>query len=895
MITDREIDVFAAIPQIPRDKMGFINDLLSPRVYRFEEDSGYRKEKANNCLRNGYRLQNSFDGNSVNLESVGQSLRRVFAAKTIPEEECGYAIILLKNDSFQHEEYKVEVTAQKTVITASDDDGIRRGVYFLEDRICESEGDSITEGTWRRKPFVIHRISRCFFGPTNRPPFQIDELTNDIDYYPDEYLNKLAHEGINGLWIPMYFRDFPSSIFPHFGQGSTRRVEKLRRTVKQCARYGIRIYTLFSEPKGFGDSYFSIRTSDAQKHPELITKNGRACGEGNFCTSTEAGKKYLGEALRYIFTEVPGLGGTINIILGEDNGSCISQRLLPFGRCLCPICQERNPAEVFREQAEIMNGAIRTVSPNAEFIGWFYTPGQRDGSAFAHSLADAVSEWPDDCGVMFNFESGGISEQLGKGRNVFDYSLAYIGPSELFRKVAQTNAKPAAKIQVGCSHENASVPFIPVPSNLYEKYRVMRELGVRTVMQCWFFGNYPGLMNKAAGELSFEPFPVEEDEFLAGLARPGWRKNTPTVVQAWKCFARGYRKFPANIAFAWYGPLHNSIVWPLNLFPVDKPIAPSWLLNDFPTVSGDRIGECLIYQHTLAEALILCNEMLEDWKQGTELLNRLVTEYRNDQERSRDIVLANAIELQIKSTCNVLQFYSLREQMFFYKKDNIATMQTIVLDEIANSQAMKGFCECDERLGYHSEAEGYLFYPAKLEGRIKLLKQLLNEDFVAFDLKASWIDEYTGVSPQGMVSYCRKKAGAEKYPMGRNGEMYWSSYYDEEYLHIEFNGFIGKAFKLEIEPCRLWPPIVLDVEADGTPRLYEIIFRKPPVVLYSSQHATQTVSIPHTAFEGYRREGFPMRINVKTQNYAWVDCPPWPPRLLHENYNPNATGWLLFD
>ena len=79
---------------------------------------------------------------------------------------------------------------------AADVDGMRRGIYFLEDRICEAEGPSATAGEWKRRPFVKHRISRCFFGPTYRPPFFIDELTNDINYYPDEYLNKLARQRV---------------------------------------------------------------------------------------------------------------------------------------------------------------------------------------------------------------------------------------------------------------------------------------------------------------------------------------------------------------------------------------------------------------------------------------------------------------------------------------------------------------------------------------------------------------------------------------------------------------------------------------------------------------------------------------------------------------------------
>ena len=52
-----------------------------------------------------------------------------------------------------------------------------------------------------RTPWLTNRISRCFFGPIKRPPHNRDELMDDVDYYPDGYLDTLAREGVNGLWI----------------------------------------------------------------------------------------------------------------------------------------------------------------------------------------------------------------------------------------------------------------------------------------------------------------------------------------------------------------------------------------------------------------------------------------------------------------------------------------------------------------------------------------------------------------------------------------------------------------------------------------------------------------------------------------------------------------------
>ena len=40
-----------------------------------------------------------------------------------------------------------------------------------------------------------------------------DELMDNVDYYPDQYLNRLAHEGVNGLWLTIEFRDLVATTY----------------------------------------------------------------------------------------------------------------------------------------------------------------------------------------------------------------------------------------------------------------------------------------------------------------------------------------------------------------------------------------------------------------------------------------------------------------------------------------------------------------------------------------------------------------------------------------------------------------------------------------------------------------------------------------------------------
>ena len=542
--------------------------------------------------------------------------------------------------------------------------------------------------------------------------------------------------------------------------------------------------------------------------------------------------------------------------------------------------------------AELFSSAMHKYNPKAEFIGWFYTPSQRDGSPFMHRLLHILEQWPDQATAMLNFESGGTSVQLGKKRIVFDYSLAYVGPSMLFAEAAQKTLHTAAKIQVGCSHEDASVPFMPVPENLFEKYHFMMGHGVSTVMQCWYFGNYPGLMNKAAGELSFLPFPVSSQDFLADLARPDWGRDAAVAAEAWHHFSKAYRNFPSNLSFEWYGPLHHCIAWPLYLFPVDEPVSPSWILKNFPEVSGDRIGECLGFQHTLEEAMELCSAMSSEWQEGITLLESLRTSYKDDPDRLADIDLASAIGLQMKSTENLLSFYYLREDMLYYRRDHLARMMDIVKDEISNTKKMIQLCGRDCRLGYHSEAEGYLFYPEKLKARIALLEELLKEDFLNFDLNAAWIDEYTGKKPTGICAVLHKKGSGieEKYHIAN--DISWSGIWDEGSISLWIQNAAGSDLTVELAPCRLWVPMRIHVCPDGTVELNHTAYSNIPEVESKISGKDLMLKISLHPFDGFRKPGFPMQFNIRGQDFFWCDPKAWPCRLQHADWNPAGSGWL---
>ena len=205
----------------------------------------------------------------------------------MPDRNDRYEIVTGPTKTGIFDEYRIRISKERAEVLAGDTEGIRRGLIYLEDEILRSGGPFLPIGEIHLKPVIRTRISRCFYGPINRPPKCKDELTDDVDYYPDEYLNRLAHDGVNVLWLTIhFFQTVPSEIIPEYGRNAAPRLEKLRRTVKKCARYGIRIYPFCIEPAGFSWPHPEVAAA-AAAHPEL---KGH---KNSFCTSTEKGRAYL--------------------------------------------------------------------------------------------------------------------------------------------------------------------------------------------------------------------------------------------------------------------------------------------------------------------------------------------------------------------------------------------------------------------------------------------------------------------------------------------------------------------------------------------------------------------------------------------------------------------------
>ena len=878
----------------------FVGDLMTP-VHR-EKPEGFveRRARDGEVDASGLYLAEMFPGDAGLLDTSYADFGR-FA------EICGiagrrYPIRLRLGETPCFEAWRADISEGGTVVTAADTEGVRRALICLEGEMLRRGGAILPRGIIEKKPHMRVRITRCFFSPINRPPKYGDELSDDTDYYPEEYLNRLMHDGANAVWIYTRFSDLvPSSFVPEYGRGGEARLEKLRRVTEKCARYGIRPYVFAIEPVAL-----------PEEQMRLIGADGGSAYNGNrlFCVNHPQGRAFVEELGRELFQRCPGLGGFISITYGERPTSCSSA----YGRIdkiglnnpiLCPRCRDLPPGQVLANAAAALASGIHKSNPQADVISWTY--GHRLWPL--EDVRQYVRRAPKDVILMQNFEEMGYAKQLGRTRQGVDYWLSYAGPSALFSATAQEAQKERKplfmKTQVCCSHELATVPYVPVPGILFDKYRAARDCGVEGVMQCWYFGNYPSMMSRAAGELSFWRDFSDKRAFLVYLAGIYWgAENAPIIADAWEEFEKGYVNYPLNIMFSYYGPMHDGPVWELALLPKNFSLPRSWQTLD-PT-DGDRIGECLMSGHTLDEAIVLCGRMADHWRRGLERMKQARPLNGECREQLR---VAEAVDILFHSGLSILSFYRLRDRLGRREGDAAETlreMRRIVLEEIDRSLALRALCEKDGRLGYHSEGEGYKYFPKKLDHRVARLKELLENEFPQ-------VSERIARSLPPLSYYCGEEDGSRAYHMKRgpveeadweriDSQAAFRAAYGDKTLTMEFR--MTHCVRIDPEFRLAWPAPGVELTADGETRvssttyLYYSVFGRRVDDLKAlwtaekrEEDGTLRVTLDRAAIDWEKDLPFKMRLDVDGKLWCAEEDPI---RTLGKpNVSPGEYDWMM--
>ncbi len=604
------------------------------------------------------------------------------------------------------EAFHITVEADGTRIIAREPTGFRRALIFLQDEMLIRRAPVLPLGSRFRWAQVEDRIVRSPVAPYRW--LSGWELEQDKDFYPDEYLNKITHAGMNGIWIAGLFnRLLKSRVLPDLGP-PVHRLERLQKLVTRAERYGVKVWLFCIEPRSLPQDH-PVFT----KHPEI-----RGAGGGCLCVSTPLVKEYIQEMMRELFTSVPNLAGVINIYNGERTTTCWLNETFVES---CPRCRLRTQVDVLSDDLNCFMRGIRQASRKAKLLAWGYNGNK------ASDFTPFMERLDKDIAWLGNFEHENEKVVDGITVKVEEYSLTSVGPSKSFEHVAkaliQSDRTAYAKLQIGTTYELSSLPYVPVSPVIYDKLAAMRALGIRGSMMNWIIGGYPSMMLKVAGEASFNP-PLDRAELLERVAATYWgSKNAKTVREAWEVFSEAYNRYLCAIQVFYFGPVTRSPAYHLHL---EKELAEAlpynWGLNRQrqPQPFDDGL-ERWTGPFTPDQLVRSFRDMVSRWQKGMELLRPLL-DSNSTTEMQRQYRIAAAVAVQLSSIANVFEFYTLRERLLAVSKEDerplLKQMITIVESDIANAKEMSDFADRDSAIGFQSEIYDYSYSPTLLGGKV---------------------------------------------------------------------------------------------------------------------------------------------------------------------------------
>ncbi|MEN6643860.1 MAG: hypothetical protein ABFE08_15600 [Armatimonadia bacterium] len=651
------------------------------------------------------------------------------------------------------EAHMLRVTEDAIEIIGAGPAGVLQGVFRLENRMREKGAPVVTMGVETRAPLFKHRIHRsplsCFYKEeltgTYEDPFNAEWLSPGMDYpawreedagadtfYHDNLLMRMAEHGFNGIWLRASFRHFAKvSVFPEFGANSDVILERLRKLTQRAARHGIKVFLYLNEPLGIAeyDDFF-------KKYPQCAGAPSTYKPMVNLCTSTPEIKTYLKESSQYILSQVPELAGYVMITASEYPSHCWCRTGIDpenpdrqLGEVsACPRCVNRTPQEVVGEVVSLIREGAVSVNPDIEIIAWNWSWRMWEEDP----QIGVLKALPKETIVMGDYERGEPTEALGFAYTNDEYNIKVVGPSQRFKGVADFitgEGRPVyARIQIGTTHENPDIPYLPVPQKIAEKYLSLPKAGVTGMMTCWNFGNMPCLGTEIAGEFTWSPQPSVEGGLKAIAARHFGAGVAEEVVAAWEIMSRAHDDFPGSIPVMYVGPISRGPNFLFIFDQIDHRFPNSWLLDK--NIEGDQLDWASPFG---PEKVLECyRSEVAKGRKALPILDAAIAKLSGEDKRrlERETGVMKFHLIQTECAANVVDFL-LRRNEFYASEDKaeklalLDRIETICRGELDNAAAAIPLLQADPRLGWHGEAYGYMINVPDVEEKLRRLRELV--------------------------------------------------------------------------------------------------------------------------------------------------------------------------
>ena len=617
----------------------------------------------------------------------------------------------LREDDFLYHKLGLLKPKCEPVVYEGPSDAKRKRAEEIRQQVVEHFGDALHHPGEERFAFIdeLSRTSQTQRQTTaenrsDRPlrfiysycgVFGDPLIDSEVDPFPDGLLEKLSDQGVTGVWLHVVLRQLAPGgpYFPEFGEGHEQRITNLQRLVKRAQRYGIDIYLYMNEPRSQPFAFFEERPNMA----------GLIVGERKLmCTSVPEVRDWIRDALTYVFRQVPNLGGVFTITASENPTNCAYRG----GHRDCPRCGKRSDTEILVEVNQAIAEGVHRGSPDARVIVW-------DWGWRGHAKApDIVSALPDSVWFMsvsewaLRINRGGVDQTVG------EYSISAVGPGPRaklhWRAARQAGLKTVAKVQLNCTWELSSVPYLPVLELVARHCANLAQEQVDGMMMSWSLGGYPSPNLQVSKRFHDNP-QAKIPDVLDGIARDRYGKKAISHArQAWQAFSRAFEQYPYNGAVVYLAPVQ---VGPANLMYGRKTGYSASMVgipyDDLDGWRGSYPSEVFAGQfETVARG----------WQEGLDAMQRVIDTADPPLRATAqaDLGVAQAAHLYFASVGNQARFIMARDalaadELNDQQRDRLLKkVDELLLAEIDLAVKLYSIVKADSRIGF--EASNHYFY-----------------------------------------------------------------------------------------------------------------------------------------------------------------------------------------
>ena len=457
-----------------------------------------------------------------------------------------------------------------------------------------------------------------------------DTFLEGDEIVPDEMLARLQTVGVNGLWMQGVLSKLsPYPFVEGLDKGYERRRENLNKIIKKCKKYGIGVYLYFNEPRGVSEHQLTERTERLK---------GRFFNDTwSLCTTHKEVQDYLYDAVRSLTEAVPELAGIITITMSENMTNCHSRT-----NNTCPYCSHLRHVDVVPEINNIIQRAVTDSGAKTRVLAnlWAWT---KPYEWSEEELLEGIARMDKKIDILSVSEMGGIIID-GNRVEVKEYALSKIGPCEETKRALsyarELGHKIMAKVQINSSWEFAVTPYVPVFDLILEHMVNLKELGIGGLMLSWTVGGYPTVSLDLVDRFFEGNF--DYDAWLC----EHFGERCEDVKSAAGHFSRGFRHYPHTIGTLYQGAQELGAS---NLLYKEKTgyhaTMVTYAYDDYNAWRGT---------YTVDEFLSLLDSLLDEWKQGLNIIDSLDgNEAFCERRRFAEVVYINIKSMAVQTRYNV--------------------------------------------------------------------------------------------------------------------------------------------------------------------------------------------------------------------------------------------------